>query len=59
MNLFSSSKPSKPATPPSIDAARAKIDEMRRGAGLRGRAAAMLVDSKQKPDIAQRQVTGN
>lgn len=58
MNLFSSPS-SKPETPPSIDQARQKVGEMKRGAGLRGRAASMLVQGNQAPQVAKREVTGS
>lgn len=44
--------------PPSIDEAQQRIDAMRRGAALKGRAANMLAQSNAAP-TAQRQVTGN
>ena len=60
MSVFSGSqsKP-KPETPPSIDAARQKIQQQKRRAGLRGRAAALLVQGSKAPETAKRKVTGS
>lgn len=59
MNLFSRPKVQKPATPPSIDEAQQRIDEMKRGQRLRGRAATMLSQGKTTAPTAQRQTMGN
>lgn len=60
MNLFGSQKADKPATPPSIDAARSRVESLRQGQGLRGRAAALLVSGNGTgPMTAKREVTGN
>lgn len=58
MNLFRGKK-KKPETPPGIDQARARVEELRRVQGMRGRAASMLVSGRESPPTAQRQVTGN
>ena len=59
MNLFGGSKPSKPETPPSIDAARERVGSLKRTAGLRGRAAGLLTEGQGQVATAQRRVTGN
>ena len=61
MNLFGSKqKPSAPATPPSIDAARARVETLQKAQGMRGRAAALLASGSQGPmAVAKREVTGN
>ena len=48
-----------PATPPAIDLAREKIQGQKKQAGMRGRAAALLVSGQQGPAVAQRTITGN
>jgi len=57
MNLFSK-KPQEAAPMPSIDDAQQRVDAMRKGQGLRGRAANMLSTGVAAP-TAQRTVTGN
>ena len=61
MNLFGGTQAAqKPATPPSIDAARATVETLKQGQGLRGRAAALLVSgSSGQESLARRTVTGN
>ena len=59
MNLFGKKK-AEPAAPiPSIDEARENVDSMKRGALMRGRAAAMLSSGAMAAPTAQRSVTGN
>lgn len=59
MNLFNKPKAMKPETPPSIDEAQQRVDQMRRGQRLRGRAATMLTAGKTTAPTAQRQAMGN
>ena len=63
MNLFGSKQKSSPgvtATPPSIDAARARVETLKKAQGMRGRAAALLASGSQGPmAVAKREVTGN
>lgn len=59
MNMFGGKK-AEPAAPiPSIDEARSRVDELKRGSLMRGRSAAMLTSGSQPAPIAQRSVTGN
>lgn len=44
--------------PPSVDDARQRIENLKRGQRMQGRAAAMLTAGKQS-QVAQRDVTGN
>jgi len=59
MNLFERGSSKEKATPPSIDQARERVGELKRKAGLRGRAAAMLTQGQGDVATAKRQVTGN
>ena len=53
-------KAAEPSTPPSIDAARAAVAGKKKIAGMRGRAAALLVSgSGDGPSVAKRLTTGN
>lgn len=60
MNLFGGgAKPQAPATPPSIDEAQQRVDQLRRGRRLRGRAATMLTQGQGGQAPAPKQSTGN
>ena len=62
MNLFGKKRGSDatPATPPSLDQARERVRELRRGQALRGRASAMLTQGRGgEVPTATRKVTGN
>ena len=58
MNLFGG-KQKEPQKLPSIDEARSRVESLKRGTTMRGRAASMLVQGQQQSPTAQRQVTGN
>jgi len=59
MNLFGSQQ-QKPATPPSIDEARQRVEDLRKQrGGLRNAAHGMLVAGNNQPKTAKRDVTGN
>lgn len=57
-NLFGAAKQQEVGKPPSIDEARQRIENLKRGQRMQGRAAAMLTAGKES-QIAQREVTGN
>ena len=60
MNLFGGGKkPQEPGKPPSIDEARGRVESLKRGTTMQGRAASMLVQGQQQSPTAKRQVTGN
>lgn len=59
MNLFSKPKIPAPTPPPTVDDAQVRVNEMRRGAQMRGRAASMLTQGGAAAPTAQRTVTGN
>lgn len=58
-NLFSKPKPKPVEAPPSVDEAQVRVDQLRQGRQLRGRAATMLTQGRQQAPTAQRQVTGS
>lgn len=62
MNLFGGGKKAaaaEPGQPPSIDQAQSRVEALKRGTTMQGRASAMLVAGQQQSPTAQRQVTGN
>ena len=61
MNLFGGGKqkPQEPYKPPSIDEARGRVESLKRGTTMQGRAASMLVQGQQQSPTAKRTVTGN
>lgn len=50
---------SAPSTPPSIDAARTKVESAKKYRGMAGRAAGMLTLGAGQPAVAKRELTGN
>lgn len=59
-NLFGGgAKPQPVAPPPSVDEAQVRVDQLKRGRQLRGRAATMLTQGRQQAPTAQQRVTGN
>ena len=60
MNLFGGGQAQQQEVgkPPSIDEARQRIENLKRGQRMQGRASAMLAAGKESP-TAQRDVTGN
>lgn len=46
MNAFRRPQVEKPQTPPTIDEAQLRVDQLRRGRTLRGRAATMLTNGR-------------
>jgi len=58
MNLFGGGQKQEVGRPPSVDEARQRIENLKRGQRMQGRAAAMLTAGKES-QVAQRDVTGN
>lgn len=61
MNLFGGGTPAAAPVqaPPSVDEAQTRVDQLRKGRTLRGRASTMLTQGKQSAPTAQATVTGS
>jgi hypothetical protein len=58
-NLFGGKPKVEVGAPPTVDVARGRVEALKRGQTMKGRASAMLVQGQQASPTAQRQVTGN